>query len=251
MAATSGLLLRTNLAAVLTLGDNQYDDGTLSEFQRSYDPTWGRVKGITRPSPGNHEYRSSNANGYFSYFGPAAGDPASGYYAFQIGSWKLFSLNSNCDPPPSGVGQCAEGSPQLQWLESELRGSANTCVLAYWHHPRFSSTSRYPTEAVTPMWSTLDRYGAELVLSGHAHNYERFAPQATDGTSRPDGIREIIVGTGGKSLYGFGAPARNSEVRWDGGFGILELALAPEGYAWRFVPADGASFTDSGAARCH
>ena len=250
MAATSELLLRTNLAAVLTLGDNQYEEGTLDDFRMSYDRTWGRVKSITRPSPGNHEYRTANASGYFSYFGGAAGDPASGYYGFQIGSWHLLSLNSNCAAPPGGAGQCAAGSAQVEWLEEQMRRAADACVLAYWHHPRFTSTPSYPTASVSPFWTVLDRYGAEVVLNGHAHNYERFAPQSATGAAEPDGVRQIVVGTGGKSLYGFAAPAPNSEVRWSGGFGVLEVALASGRYAWRFVATDGASFRDAGMARC-
>ena len=246
MRATSDLLLRTNLAAVLTLGDNQYENGEPSNFEVSYHSTWGRVRSITHPSPGNHDYGTPGAAGYFAYFGPAAGDVLRGYYSVDIGGWHLVSLNSNCAP----VGGCGSGSPQLAWLEQDLAAHPTPCTLAFWHHPRFSSGQHGSDPTYEPFWHALRAAGAEVVLNGHDHNYERFGPRGPTGTSDPAGIREFVVGTGGRNLQPF-ASSPASEVRSADSFGVLELALASDRYAWRFVPAAPGSFTDEGSADCH
>lgn len=248
MGATSDLLLRTNLAGVLALGDLQYPNGSYGRFLASYDPSWGRAKTLTHPVPGNHEYLTGGAADYFAYFGAAAGDPAHGYYSFDVGAWHLVALNSECDE----VGGCGSGSAQLAWLRNDLADHPAPCTLAYWHRPRFSSDSEHGGDwAYVPFWTTLGDAGAELVLNGHAHVYERFAPQDPEGRRARRGIRELIAGTGGKDLTGFSQPLPNSQVRDAETFGVLEVALGVRRYAWRFVPAAGGTFTDAGSGRCH
>ena len=245
--ATSNLLLRGSYTAVLTLGDNQYEDGAYAKYLFSYARSWGRVKRITRPAPGNHEYETRGASGYFRYFGRAAGPPGRGYYSFDLGGWHFVSLNSNC----SEIGGCQEGSPEERWLRRDLAAHRTTCTLAYWHHPRFSSGPHGNDESVSGLWHALYDYGADVVLSGHDHDYERFAPQNVAGAlDRAQGIREFVVGTGGKSHYGIGSLQPHSQVHDSTSFGILALTLKPRSYDWRFVPAVG-SFTDRGSARCH
>jgi hypothetical protein len=245
--ATSELLVDADYEAVLVLGDIQYEEGEASAFAQSYDPTWGRAKGSTRPVPGNHEYRTRGASGYFAYFGAAAGDPAEGYYSYDVGAWHVVALNSNCD----AVGGCGEGSAQEVWLRADLAASSGRCTLAYWHHPRYSSGTNGSDRATSAFWQALHDAGAEVVLAGHDHDYERFAPQdARGGRDEARGIRQFVVGTGGRSLRTFPRVEPNSEVRDRSSFGVLELTLGANAYAWRFRPAVG-SFTDSGSARCH
>lgn len=247
---TSDILVGGRLDAVLTLGDNQYETGSLADFQSSYDPTWGRVKSITDPVPGNHEYFTSGAAGYFSYFGGAAGDPTKGYYSFDLDSWHLIALNSNC----ASVGGCDGGSPQERWLRADLAAHQNACTLAYWHHPRFTTRSvggHVSNPEMQPFWQALYEFRADVVLSGHQHNYERFTPQTPTGSADSSaGIRQFVVGTGGRSLYPFTSPpAPNSVVRNDDTFGVLKLTLRPTSYEWQFLPVAG-TFTDSGSATC-
>jgi hypothetical protein len=245
--ATSDLLVGAGYAAVLVLGDVQYEDGAYSKFLASYDPTWGRVKSVTRPVPGNHEYRSGSAAGYFRYFGDAAGDPAEGWYSFDLGAWHLIALNSQCD----AVGGCDEGSPQGRWLRADLAASRASCTLAYWHHPRYSSGMHGSDPTYEAFWEALHEAGADVVLVGHDHGYERFAPQAPRGTlDVARGIRQFVVGSGGRSLRPFPTVRPHSEARDRTSLGVLELTLGDGAYAWRFRPAVG-SFTDRGSARCH
>jgi PA14 domain-containing protein/calcineurin-like phosphoesterase family protein len=245
---TSDILASRGFDAVLPLGDNQYLTGALSDFQAYYDPTWGRVKSITHPTPGNNDYQTPGASGYFGYFGAAAGDPQKGYYSYDLGSWHIIALNSNC----SNVGGCEAGSPQEQWLRADLASKSNACTLAYWHHARFSSGTAHGSDARTQaLWQALYDFHADVVLSGHEHNYERFAPQAPTGAADPaNGIREFVVGTGGRNLYAFGSPIANSIVRNSATFGVLKLALHSASYEWQFLPEAGSSFTDSGSAAC-
>jgi hypothetical protein len=256
--ATSDLLVNVGLKAVLPLGDLQYYCGAQAAFMASYDPSWGRVKAITHPTPGNHDYQASGGygcappggQGYFAYWGPAAGDPSKGYYSFDLGSWHLISVNSNCE----AIGGCGPGSPQERWLRADLAAHARVrCTLAYWHQPPFSSRVT-PTGAPKTLALLQDLYdsGAEVLLNGDEHHYERFAPQTPKGAVDPArGIREFVVGTGGEDLRPFGTPVANSEVRRDDTFGVLELALRPASYSWQFVPEAGGSFTDSGSSPCH
>lgn len=248
MRATANLLAQLDPVVVLTLGDNQYENGTLAKFRRSYDPTWGQLKGRTRPAVGNHEYGTAGAAGYFSYFGVAAGPRSSGWYSFNVGAWHLIALNSEC----ANVGGCGKGSRQERWLRADLAAHPTACTLAYWHKPRFSSGMHGDDPTYTAFWQALYAGGADVVLVGHDHDYERFAPQRPDGVADPaTGIREFVVGTGGKTHYGFRTIRRNSQVRNTGTFGVLRLALHPKGYDWRFLPEPGKHFSDAGHATCH
>ena len=245
---TSDLLVAGGYAAVLALGDLQYPGGAFSDFQASYDPTWGRVKAITRPVPGNHEYQTANASGYYSYLGPAAGDPSKGYYSFDVGAWHIVALNSNCG---SISGGCGAGSPQETWLRSDLAAHPTTCALAYWHHPRWSSAGG-GTSSMQAIWKAAYDAGVDVVLAGHAHNYERFAPLGGTGTlDNSTGVREFVVGTGGVNFASTSSPIANSQVLQNTTFGVLELSLHAGGYDWRFVPEAGRTFTDVGSATCH
>jgi hypothetical protein len=229
---------------VFTAGDNAYGEGTAAEFSSCYQPSWGRHKQRTRPAPGNHDYNTSGASGYFGYYGAAAGPPGRGYYSYDLGDWHVVSLNSNID--------MSAGSAQGQWLRADLAASTRRCALAYWHHPRFSSSDGHGSSTEPqPLWDALYEAGAEIVVSGHNHVYERFAPQTPGGQSDPvRGIREFVVGTGGTGLHGFGGAIANSEVRYRG-HGVLKLTLRPNGYDWQFIPVAGDTFTDGGSGSCH
>lgn len=233
---------------VFTTGDNAYSSGTAAEFADCYAPSWGRHKARTRHSVGNHEYSTGNASGYYGYFGKAAGDPAKGYYSYDLGAWHIVAINSNC----GSVGGCQAGSSQERWLRADLAAHPTACTLAYWHHPRFSSGEHGSSTSMQPMWQALHDYRADVVLAGHDHDYERFAPQ--DAAGKPDpayGIREFVVGTGGKSHYTISAPIANSQVHNDDTFGVLKVTLHSTSYSWKFVPEAGKTFTDSGSATCH
>jgi hypothetical protein len=245
--ATARLLDRLP-GLIATLGDNAYESGTRSQFERCFQPTWGRHKTRMRPAPGNHDYESRGAMPYFDYFGRAAGVHGQGYYGYEVGAWHVISLNSNC----GDIGGCHRGSPQEQWLRANLRAHPSRCTLAYWHHPRFSSGHHGDREEMSGLWQTLYLAGADVILSGHDHNYERFAPQGPNGiANRKRGIRQFVVGTGGADLRPFRSPARNSQVRNSDTHGVLVLTLRPKGYSWRFVPVAGRQFTDSGSGACH
>jgi hypothetical protein len=232
---------------VFTLGDNAYNSGTSAEFANCYNPTWGRHKARTKPAVGNHEYLTSGASGYFNYFGAAAGDPKKGYYSYDRGVWHVIVLNSNC----SNV-SCAVGSPQEQWLRADLSAHPNKCTLAYFHAPLYSSGQHGNSTSVRPFWEALYKANADVVLSGHEHDYERFAPQNPYGAfDSARGIREFVVGTGGTYLRPFGTIKPNSQSRNASAHGVLKLTLNSSGYAWKFVPVAGKTFTDSGTASCH
>lgn len=252
-AATADLVTAIAPAAVLLLGDIQYESGTLSDFNTYYHPTWGAHKAITWPAPGNHEYQTAGARGYFDYFNGAgvqtgrAGDRSRGYYSFDLGEWHIVSLNSNC----TAIGGCGAGSAQEQWLRADLAAHPKTCTMAFWHHPRFSSGAHGNTSAMQALWQALQDHGADLVLAGHDHDYERFAPQTATGTlSSTTGIRSFVVGVGGKETRGFGTIRPNSERRDQTSLGVLKLTLRPAGYDYEFVPIPGHTFTDAGSAAC-
>src|SRR5215216_663540 len=246
--ATAALLMGIG-GTVATFGDNAYPRGTDADFAGCYDPTWGLFKERTNPSPGNHEYMTAGASGYFNYFGAAAGDPDKGYYSYDLGSWHVISLNSNCS---SVAGGCAAGSPQEQWLKNDLAAHSNACTLAYWHHPRFSSGMHGSHSLVAPFWNDLYQAGADVVLSGHDHDYERFAPLNPSGQTDPArGIREFVVGTGGAELREFDRILPTSEVQIAGRNGVLKMTLHPEGYDWQFVTAPDRIVADAGSATCH
>jgi hypothetical protein len=242
-AQTAAAAATLTPTAVLALGDTQYDAGAPDEYA-AYRASWGRFDSIVFPVPGDEEYQTAGAAGYFGYFGARAGNPALGYYSFDLGTWHVVALNS-----VSCQSSCAA---QQSWLHADLAAHPAQCTLAYWHAPRFTSGVQQKVET-QPLWDELYAAGAEVVLGGHAHQYERFAPQSPDGAPDPTrGIREFVVGTGGKSHdTSFDAIRGNSEVRDTSTFGVLALTLRPGGYDWRFVPEAGASFTDSGSGACH
>ena len=242
-----GVVAQDPSAVVFTAGDNVYSSGTAEEFAECYDPTWGRHKDRTRPAPGNHDYNTSDATGYFGYFGEAAGQPGEGYYSYEAGDWQVLVLNSNCGDIP-----CYAGSPQEQWLRQELEASDAACTLAYWHHPLFSSGDHGGVAEVSALFTALHEGDADLVVNGHDHNYERFAPQDPDGTHDPvEGIRQFVAGTGGTGNRSFDVVAANSEARYTDSFGILKLALYADGYEWDFIPEAGSTFVDVGVGKCH
>jgi hypothetical protein len=233
---------------VFTTGDNAYPDGTDAEFARCFHPTWGRHRARMRPSPGNHDYHTRRAAPYFRYFGAAAGESGKGYYTYTLGAWRVVVLNSNCEL----IGGCGEMDPQAVWLRRVLAESTARCAVAYWHHPRFSSGPHGPAPKMQAAWKALHAAGVEVALAGHEHLYERFAPQDAHGDADPaQGVRQFTAGTGGRSHYGFRAPAPNSEVRHTGTFGVLKLTLQPSAYTWEFIPEAGRSFRDTGAAACY
>jgi hypothetical protein len=241
---TLALLRNTPGVPVLTLGDNVYDVGSLTEFNDCFAPTWGTEMPRLRPSPGNHDYGIANATGYYSYFGANAGLNRTGYYSFDVGNWHFISLNSNI--------ASTAGSPQELWLRNDLANTTRQCILAYWHHPRFSSSATHGSNTkMQPIWSTLMQYGATLVLSGHVHNYERFAKQNATGVADPtNGIRGFNIGTGGVGLYSMGSAIANSEFRNDSTYGIFKLTLGASNYSWQFIDTN-SNVIDSGSANCN
>jgi acid phosphatase type 7 len=240
--ATSLLLAWVRPFVVLTLGDNQYDSGALEDFQQYYDDTWGRYLWRTMPSPGNHEYETSGAAGYFDYYGRRAGP---GYYSFDLGPWHLVSLNSEI--------AAGEGSDQYRWLEDDLDQHADkVCTLAYWHKPRWGSSDHGSLTVMEDIWNLLYDRRADLVLSGHNHQYERFAPLDKSGLiDTVRGMREFVVGTGGKDhVDDLQPPITGSEMQDNGRFGVLELTLHPTNYEWRFLAEPNAVVIDSGTQAC-
>lgn len=256
----TGSLIATLEGIVMPLGDNAYTSGTPTEFANCYAPAWGGQKARTRPVAGNHDYynpgATKNADGYFGYFGAAAGDPSKGYYSFTLGTWRVIVLNTGTESNTF----IAAGSAQEQWLRSELASHSEQCTVALFHHPQFSTVTDRPfiRPETTPLWQALYDGGADLVLNGHDHTYQRYKPMRPDGTADAAfGIRQITVGTGGgEGLYGFGSTNPNLEVRAGNGengtFGVLKLTLKNGSYSWQFMPAPGqGSFTDSGSGTCH
>lgn len=239
-AAATARLIDGIPGEVLALGDNVYPLGTAEAYATCYESTWGRHRGRTRPTPGNHDWDVGRGAPYFAYFGQAAGN-GTGYYSFDLGGWHIISLNSN-----NGTGAT---SPQAAWLRADLAAHPSPCTLAFWHHPRFSSGPSGNTESVQHLWHLLDIAGVDVVLAGHDHMYERFALLNNEGVPSPTGIRSFVVGTGGAYLYGPQAVQPYSEAR---GFawGVLRLTLRAAGYSWAFVPVAGSSFRDEGSDAC-
>jgi hypothetical protein len=243
-AATANEIGQLAPTAVLTLGDNQYEDGTLAAFQSVFGSTWGRYLSIMYPAIGNHEYLTKGAAGYFTYFGLPP------YYSFNLGDWHLVSLDSECSA--GGVGGCQAGSAQEKWLLADLAAHPSLCTLVYWHEPRWSSGEHGDASQMTTIWSDLVAAHVDVVLTGHNHDYERFVPLDANGKPSPTGTTEFVVGTGGKNHYGFvTAPLTGEVVRNDKSFGVIQMSLGPTGYSWKFVPAPTYTFTDSGSASCH
>ena len=253
--ATANLLgTMTDLTAILPLGDQVYQCGELANFNTVYNTTWGRFKSIEKPVAGNHEYGDtaacapSSAAGYYSYFGAAAGDPTKGYYSYDIGTWHLIALNSNC----AAIGGCSAGSPEETWLKVDLATSSSACTIAYWHHPRFSAGQTGDDTRTAALWTDLVNAHADLVLSGHDHTYQRFAPMDSSGNALATGVRELVVGTGGEEHHALPLARPTLQVSNNTTFGILRLTLAPNAYAGQFAPAAGTgSFTDSFTGSCN
>jgi hypothetical protein len=247
-AEATAKLLDAIPGTVFTAGDNAYEGGTAEQFAKCYDPTWGRHKARTRPSVGNHEFHSGGATPYFDYFGANAGDPKQGYYSYELGVWHIIVLNSEC----AEVGGCQAGSAEEKWLRADLQAHPAVCTLAYWHKPLFSSGAKHGDDPeIKPFWQDLYAAHVSLILNGHDHDYERFAPQDPDGKPDPQkGVREFVVGTGGKNHRPFGKAEANSEVRNADTFGLLKLTLRPHSYDWEFIPEAGKKFRDSGTGSC-
>jgi acid phosphatase type 7 len=230
-------LLDTISGTVFTTGDNAYTHGTYTEYMNCYHPTWGRHKSRTKPVPGNHEYNTAGAAGYFKYFSNIRA-----YYAYNLGDWRVYALNSNIDVSATGA--------QVKWLKADLAANPKKCVLAYWHHPRWSSGPYGNNSSMQTLWKTLYDAGAELVLNGHQHSYERFKQMNASGSAVSSGLREIIVGTGGAGLYSFTTIRSASEVRNSTTHGVLKLTLNSNSYSWQFIPVAGKTFRDSGTTNC-
>jgi hypothetical protein len=242
--ATANLLDSIPDATVFTVGDNAYGRGAADEYRDCYGPSWGRHKARTRPTPGNHEYITPGASDYYTYFGAQAGDSTKGYYSYDLGAWHVVALNSSA---PMDT-----GSPQEKWLRADLAENRRSCTLAYWHEPRFSSGPHGNNANAQPIWAALYEAGADVVIGGHDHTYERFAPQTPAGAADSvRGIREFVVGTGGASHYGLGTRQPNSEIFDSATFGVLKLTLAASSYTWEFVPVPGGTFRDAGHGQCH
>jgi chitodextrinase len=254
---STGALVSRLGGIVAPLGDNAYERGTPDQFATCYDAAWGRVKDRTRPVAGNHDYYNpradsvKNADGYYGYFGTSAGDPTKGYYSYTLGSWLVIVLNTGTERG----GDIAAGSPQEQWLRAQLSSSTQQCTVVMFHHPRFTSTLDRPwlRPEVKALWDASYQYGVDLILNGHDHGYQRFAPQTPDGVADAAfGIRQITVGTGGgEGLYQYGPTVANLQVRDNTSYGVLKLTLRAGGYDWQFMPITGQSFTDAGSGTCH
>src|ERR1051326_522281 len=247
-AEATAKLLEKIPGTVMVVGDLAYPDGTKENFA-CYDRTWGRVRARTRPAPGNHEFHSARATPYFEYFGEAAGDKKYGYYSYELGAWHIVVLNSEC----ADIGGCDARSREVQWLQADLAAHPASCTLAYWHKPLFSSGSAHGNDLeMKPVWEALYQAHADVVINGHDHNYERFAPQTPDGANdAARGIREFVVGTGGKNHRPMALAKPNSEAQNADAFGVLKLTLWPGRYEWPFVAEAGRLFTDAGSATCH
>ena len=238
--ATAALLDHIE-GAVFTLGDHAYLKGTEAEFKQCYEPTWGRHKARTHPTPGNHDYLTDRGRPYFKYFGEAAGPDERGYYSFDLGAWHIISLNSSV---PAAL------PTQTKWLREDLASHPSDCVLAYWHEPVYSSGPHTPEKTMLETWSILYKAGADIVMNGHDHLYERFAPQDDRGKADAGGIRQFIVGTGGGGVYKFGRISPNSEARDNTAYGVLKLTLGLGRYAWEFLAMPGSTFKDAGTGTC-
>jgi acid phosphatase type 7 len=253
---TAALLGLRHYSAIFTLGDEQYECGAANAFEGSYDKTWGKYKAITHPAVGDHEYgttklgcpKGTAARDYFAYFGAAAGPPSEGYYSFDLAGWHIVVLNANCDE----IGGCGTGSPEEQWLAADLAAHPALCTAAYWHEPRFSSALAGDDTQVDAFWRDLYAAHAEVVLNGHAHVYERYAPQTPDAVAAPDGITEFVVGVGGRSFSVFQPQLEPLSVSREADtYGLLALTLRKSSYSYQFVPEQGKTYADAGTVACH
>jgi hypothetical protein len=246
-ASETAAILAQLPGEIFTAGDNNNDHGLIEQYASCFTPTWGQFISRLHPSPGNHDYTYDEGAAYYQYFGPAAGEVGKGYYSFDEGAWHVVMLNAQCNY----VG-CGEDSPQVQWLDADLSAHPNRCTIAIWHQPRFSS-GLSGSSGEYPFWKVLYEHGAEIVVNGHDHDYERFAPQDPMGNPDPErGIREFVVGTGGAGQREFSQDIQpNSEARNTGLFGVLKLTLYSDRYDWEFIPVAGGDFSDSGSGECH
>ncbi len=244
---TAALVDALPSATVFTVGDNAYLHGSTSDYASCYAPSWGRFRARTHPAAGDDDYDTGNANAYFSYFGAAAGAPGQGWYAYDLGAWRIYVLNSQC----AAVGGCGTGSPQLAWLQRDLAGNPRRCVAAIWHTPRYSSGTNGSYADTQPLWAALADAGAELVLSGHDHDYERFQPLSAAGQPDANGLRQFVVGTGGAGGGAFPRNTPGSAARSASAIGVLELTLHPASYDYRFLPIPSRPYADSGTVACH
>jgi hypothetical protein len=248
---TAALVRSLDPDAVFGLGDLQNDDGTLAKYREVYDDSWGTFKDITFPVIGNHEYWAGSPDGYFDYWKDRpSGQRGKGWYSVRLGEWEIYALNANCAYPYFRAPSCDEGSEQWQWLRDRLRESDAACQLAMWHEPRVSSGPHGPYGRLEPLWRLLVDARVELVLSAHDELYERFAPIGRNARPDPEGVRQFVVGTGGDQLYTFADRQPGSQVREDDSFGVLEMSLDPEGYAWRFRSAGPGGAGDRGSDVC-
>ena len=246
MAKETAKLLDRIPGTVFTAGDNAYPSGTLRDYAECYHASWGRHRARTRPTLGNHDYKTPDAAPYFQYFSDTAGPAGKGYYSYKLGAWHIVSLNSN-------LAAKSWGPAQEKWLRGNLGAISTECVLAYWHHPRFSSVTGGRSGGnvyLSSLFQVLYKHGVSVLLSGHDHIYERFAPQDPDGALAANGIRQFVVGTGGDSFYKIRSVTRNSEVRSENSYGVLKLTLRAKSYDWEFVPIAGHTFRDTGTSSC-
>ncbi len=245
-SAVADAIAKSDPDSVWLLGDLQYASGALADFQNSFDESFGRFRPIWRPVVGNHEYVTPGASGYFDYFGKAAGARSRGYYSFDVGKWHVVALNSNC-----ALVACDSRSAQARWLRTDLRKHRRLCTAAMWHHPLYSSGSEHGSDPISrPLWKILQTHRAEIVLSGHDHDFEAFRRQDQLGRRAPGtGMQQFVVGTGGRSAYDFGPPLANTLARKTNVYGFLKLRLMPKQYRWQFVAESGQTL-ESGAANC-
>jgi hypothetical protein len=247
-AIATANLVRTLLPVddLIVQGDLAYESGTASEYADCYEPTWGAFKAFSHPAPGNHEYQSPGASPYYAYWGARAGPAGRGYYSYDIGAWHVVSLNSEVD--------IAAGGPQATWLKADLAAHRARCTMAFWHRPRFSSDPLNPSQtSLIPLYTVLYNAGVDVLLQGHAHNYQRWNELTPTGTlQRGRGIRSFVVGTGGANVTPL-APGLQpgQDVAKTDVFGVMQMTLTPTGYSWRFIPAAGYSYTDAGNSSCH
>ncbi|SDY04635.1 Calcineurin-like phosphoesterase [Amycolatopsis xylanica] len=242
---TASVVKNMSPQALILAGDNAYESGSASDYKNGYDPNYGQFKSIVHPAPGNHEYKTSNASGYFDYFGSAAGERSKGYYSFDVGDWHFVALNSNITRTAS--------SAQVTWLKNDLAASTKPCTAAYWHHPRFSKGDHGDDTSVSPFFEALYNAKADLVVVGHDHNYQRFAPSKPNG-ARDDanGVRELLIGTGGRGFYDYDKSSAGTQEAGNAStFGVAKLTLTATNYRHDFVPVAGRTYTDTVSGKCH
>ena len=243
---TAALIAGYPEAAVFSIGDNAYGEGTREDFDKCFEPSWGPLKDRLRPVPGNHDYKTNLGLPYYDYFGEAAGEPGLGYYSYELGSWHIVTLNSNCTQV-----DCGPGSAQVRWLYEDLRLNKQRCTLLYWHHPYWSTDAQQGSSTVETFWKIANRFRAEVVVNGHDHFYERYAPMNSQSKYDKEGVRMFIVGTGGSDLHALPEIRPNNIARDNSTFGVIKFNLYSSRYEWEFIPTEGGQFTDSGAGECH